>query len=313
MRVKRFYLTLSFLAALLVTGAVGAAQGEDGLRLQKVSEQVYAIVGPYGNRSAENLGNNASFGFVVTGEGVVLIDAGGSYRGAAEIEKLIREVTEQPVTVVINSGGQDHRWLGNGYFRERGARIIASDAAVADQRARRQDQLFMLGNLVGEAGMAGTEASYADETFDEAMRFTRGGVTFELKMVGPAHTPGDTLVWLPEQRIVFAGDVVFVGRLPGVLPYSSSRGWVEAFEVMAALEPETVVPGHGPATDPAQARADSYDYLAFLREAIGDFLDEGGAITDVGKLDQQRFSHLVDFDTLKGRNAQQVYQEMEWE
>jgi len=185
--------------------------------------------------------------------------------------------------------------------------------AVQDQRERTQDQLFMLGNLVGVEGLEGTAPVYADEVFESSKVFTLGGVTFELRRVGPAHTPGDTLVWLPQERIVFAGDVVFVGRMLEVLSHSSSRGWIEAFDSMAALEPTVIIPGHGPPTDLAGARKDTRDYLTFLRDLVGTFMELGGDITDIGTLDQSRFSYLVDYETLKGRNAQQVYQEMEWE
>jgi glyoxylase-like metal-dependent hydrolase (beta-lactamase superfamily II) len=310
MRKKGWLMGLSslLLVAFGLTVNAGAV-----LRLQKVNDNVYAVIGPFGNRTPENLGNNSTSGFVVTDEGVVLVDSGGTYRGAAAIEALIKQVTDKPVKVVINSGGQDHRWLGNSYFKARGAHIIASTAAVEDQRARTQDQLVMLGNLVGSEGMESTEPVYADETFEKTKRFTLGSVNFELHRVGPAHTPGDTLVWLPRKRIVFAGDVVFAGRMLGVLPHSSSRGWIEAFDAMARLEPAVVIPGHGPVTDLARARKDTYDYLAFLRQTVGAFVESGGSITETSTLNQARFDYLVDSATLEGRNAQQVYQEMEWE
>jgi glyoxylase-like metal-dependent hydrolase (beta-lactamase superfamily II) len=301
------------LSALLLAAFGLTANADEALRLQKVSDQVYAVVGPFGNRTPENLGSNSTSGFVVTDEGVVLVDSGGTYRGAAAIDALIKQVTDKPVKVVINSGGQDHRWLGNGYFKERGARIIASSAAVGDQRARKQDQLFMLGNQVGTDGLEGTEPVYADETFEKTKRFTLGGITFELQHVGPAHTPGDTLVWLPQERIVFAGDVVFVGRMLGVLPHSNSSGWIAAFDAMDVLQPAVVIPGHGPATDLAGARKDTRDYLTFLRDSVGAFMESGGDIIGIGTLDQARFDYLADSAILKGRNAQQVYQEMEWE
>ncbi|MCB1725701.1 MAG: MBL fold metallo-hydrolase [Gammaproteobacteria bacterium] len=300
-------------ALLLVTGATSARSATDALRLEMITDRVYAIVGPFGNRSPQNLGNNATFGFVVTDEGTVLIDSGGSYLGAEAIDRLIGQVTDQPVRVVINSGGQDHRWMGNGYFQQHGARIIASTAAVADQHARLQEQLSMLGSLVGTEGMAGTEAVYADETYEDDMRFALGGTTFVLQKVGPAHTPGDSLVWLPSQRIVFSGDVVYVGRMLGIMPHSNSAHWIDAFDVMAALDPVQVVPGHGPPTGLGTARTDTRDYLVFLRDAVRAFMENSGDITQVGTLDQSRFAHLVDYETLKGRNAQQVYQEMEWE
>jgi glyoxylase-like metal-dependent hydrolase (beta-lactamase superfamily II) len=313
MRNNRRFSRICLLALILFTPFVMAAGVDDLLHLQKVGEGIYAVVGPFGNRSPENLGNNATFGVVVTDEGVVLIDPGGSYKGAEAIDALIRRVTDKPVKIVINSGGQDHRWLGNGYFKARGARIIASAAADADHRARLQDQLFVLNNLVGKEGMAGTEPVYADETFEDRMTISLGGKSLELIRVGPAHTEGDSLVWLPQQRVVFSGDVVYIGRMLGVMGHSNSKHWVEAFETMAALGPVSVVPGHGGPTDLAKARSDTLDYLEFLRESVGTFMEEGGDITRIGTLDQSRFSYLVDYKTLKGRNAQQVFQEMEWE
>lgn len=307
---------LLFVLAWVLSAWSGATLATDvggQLELQQVNDHVYAIVGPYGNRTPENLGNNATFGAVITARGVVLIDAGGSHHGARAIEAAVRKVSDLPVIAVINSGGQDHRWLGNDYFRERGARIIASAAAVRDHRDRSRDQLIMLDNLLGAEALGGTEPAYAEETFDDEATLEIGGIRFELIRVGPAHTPGDTLVWLPEERVVFSGDVVYVGRMLGVIPVSSSRHWIDAFERMAALDPAVVVPGHGPATDMDRARADTYDYLVFLRQRVGAFMDDGGDIVDIGSLDQARFAHLVSFDDLSGRNAQQVFQEMEWE
>ncbi|MGD2173654.1 MAG: MBL fold metallo-hydrolase, partial [Gammaproteobacteria bacterium] len=148
---------LVLLACLGLAWSSVRADGE--LQLQQVTDNVYAIVGELGNRSTANLGNNATFGFVVTATGVVLIDPGATLQGARRIDAVIDEVTADPVIAVINTGGQDHRWLGNDFFRRQGARIIASEAAVADQRKRRQDQFIMLDDLVGKEGLAGTDAA----------------------------------------------------------------------------------------------------------------------------------------------------------
>lgn len=300
---------------LLVCGLClsGVATAGEPLALQKVTGNVYAIVGDMGNRSPENLGNNATFGFVVTPAGVVLIDSGGSYQGGKALAKVIRRVSDKPVIKVINTGGQDHRWLGNGYFRQRGADIIASKAAVKDQKARTQDQFFMLGNLVGQKALQDTNAVYANQTFTRQMRFEVGGTHFVIVHAGPAHTPGDSFVWLPKQRVVFSGDIVFTQRILGVLGYSHSKSWVKVFQTMAAYHPKYVVPGHGHPTTLARAKADTYDYLVFLRQAVAKFMKAGGDISDVGKIDQSKFKYLINFDTLAGRNAQRVYSELQWE
>jgi glyoxylase-like metal-dependent hydrolase (beta-lactamase superfamily II) len=282
------------------------------LRSLPVTEGIWAIVGEKGQRSAENLGNNATFGLIATEDGAVLIDAGGSYLGAEQLHAAIRAVTDLPVTLVINTGGQDHRWLGNGYWAAQGARIVAAEAAVEDQAARASMQLTMLSQLIGE-GLAGTEPVHASERFAERLDLTVAGRTIEIVHAAPAHTPGDVLVWLPEERVVFTGDIVFTERLLGVLEFSSSAGWVEAFEAMAALDPLHVVPGHGDPTTLERARADTYDYLVNLRERMREHIDSGGDIIGSVAVDQSAFSRLEQFDMLAGRNAQQVFTEMEWE
>jgi glyoxylase-like metal-dependent hydrolase (beta-lactamase superfamily II) len=295
--------------AVLATGA----HAQEVLNTRELAENVYALVGPLTNRDTENLGNNANFGVVITEDGVVLIDSGGSEKGARMIDAAIRRITDKPVRVVINTGGQDHRWLGNGYFKAQGARIIASEAAVADQRARSRDQLIALANLIGVEGLAGTEPVYAEEIFSERTTLTLGNTRLDIRHVGHAHTPGDSFVWLPEHKILFSGDIVYLDRMPSIGPQSAHRGWIDAFEVLAALEPEVVVGGHGDPANLAKAKADTYDYLVFLRQAVGDLIEGGGGIEDVGSIDQSRFGYLANYDALKGRNAQRVYEELEWE
>ncbi len=301
---------LLVLASVCISGTTMAA---DQLALEKVTGNVYAIVGSMGNRSPVNLGNNATFGFVVTPVGVVLIDPGGSYKGAQQLDAVIKRVTDKPVVKVINTGGQDHRWLGNGYFKQLGAEIIASQAAVKDQKARTQDQLFMLGNLVGVKGLEGTNPVYASRSFNHKLKFELGGTRFEIYHDGPAHTPGDSFVWLPQQQVMFSGDIVFTERMLGILDYSHSRNWVKVFQDMAAYHPKYLVPGHGHPTSMAKAKADTYDYLIFVRDVVAKFMKTGGDISDVGYIDQSRFKYLLNFDTLAGRNAQRVYSELEWE
>lgn len=304
--------TLKPAALISLLFAAGTALASP-LQVQKVTDGVYALVGDIGQRSPENFGNNATFGVIVTGDGVVLVDPGGGQNGAKQIHDAVRSITDRPVRLVINTGGQDHRWLGNGYFKARGARLLAAKAAVADQRARVTDQLIVLNRLVGEKLMAGTEPVYAEETFEGRRELELGGVRLVLRHAGTAHTPGDSFVWLPQKKVVFAGDIVYVERLLVVTPESRSKSWLKTFEEMAALKPEHVVPGHGPATTLARARADTYDYLVALRKQVKAFMDGGGEIYDVGKIDQSRFKHIKLFEELKGRNAQQVFQEMEWE
>lgn len=302
--------------SLIATETAGSAvppTADDNLSLQQVTKNVYGIVGPLHDRTATNLGNNATFGFVVTYHGVVLIDPGGSYKGAERIQRIIRSVTEQPVRFVINTGGEDHRWLGNDYFKSQGATVIASAEAVEDQKARLNEILSRLANTAGDAALQGTRDSYADITFDKQYRFSLGGDVFEIHHPGNAHSPGDSFVWLPRQKVIFAGDIACTDRLLSMMWYSRSKSWIEAYEAMASFKPVYVIPGHGKPTTLEVTGRDTYDYLTTLRKAIDDFMAAGGGIEEVNMIDQLRFRYLENYEALKNRNAQKIYEEIEFE
>ena len=304
---KHLILGLGMMAGLATSPALAGV-----LEVQPVAEGVWALVGPMTQRDAENLGNNATFGVVETTEGVVLIDAGGSRAGAEMLDAAIDGITDAPVTYVIDTGGQDHRWLGNGYWQAQGAKVIASEAAVADQKDRASMQMTALSMFLGDR-LEGTEPAYADISFADSYTLELGGMSFEITHAGQAHTPGDAFVWLPQRQVMFAGDIVFVDRLLGVLPFSNVKSWIAAFEAMAGYEPVHLVPGHGPATTLEQARADTYEYLVNLRSRIGELIEEGGDIMQAPEIDQSGFAYLDQFEMLAGRNAQATFEQMEWE
>lgn len=282
------------------------------LEVQSVTNGVWAIVGDMEQRNSDNLANNATFGVVETSDGVVLIDPGGSWLGAAALHDVIADLTDIPVKYVIDTGGQDHRWLGNGYWKAQGVHVIASADAVADQKDRGSMQLSMLSALLGDA-LAGTEPHYADVVFDDKYTLEIGGLTIEIIHPGAAHTPGDSFVWIADKKTVFTGDIVYVERILGVGDQSSILEWPTSFEAFAALNPTHVVPGHGHATTLDRATRDTYDYLMNLRVQIGALIETGGDIIASPKVDQSAFSHLAQFEALAGRNAQTVFQQMEWE
>jgi len=297
------------LAAIAFASSVLA----EGFNIQQVTPTIWALEGPAENRNPENLGNNATFGLIETTEGAVLIDPGGSYNGAAAIDAIVAKLTDQPVKYVINTGGQDHRWLGNGYWQSKGAKVIASQAAHEDHQDRGSLQLSILAQLIGSDGLENTEISEPDILFDDSFELVFGGEVISVQHPAAAHTPGDSFVWHEKSKTVFTGDIVYVGRVLGIMDFSSSADWLVAFETMAALDPMHLVPGHGPATTLDAARADTYDYLVNLRSKMGVHIDEGGDIIDAVKVDQSGFAHLEQFDALAGRNAQRVFEEMEWE
>jgi glyoxylase-like metal-dependent hydrolase (beta-lactamase superfamily II) len=279
----------------------------------KVAPDVYAFIGDTGGRTYDNYGMNANTGFIVTTGGVVVVDSGAGYLAAQAMHRAIRKVTRQPVKYVVNTGGQDHRWLGNGYFREQGAEIIAARPARADMEQRSGAQLEALRVDLKER-LDGTRPVYPEKLFEQRETLRLGGTEIHLLFFFGAHTPGDSVVWLPNQRVLFAGDLVYVDRLLGVLPVSNSRKWLASFEAMEKLKPAKIVPGHGKLCDLELARRDTRDYLRLLRGHMQKALDGGADLqTAIDSLDQTHFVRLQNYETLKGGNASRVYLEIEAE
>lgn len=259
-------------ALVLVAAVAGlfalSARADYQPRAEKVVDNVYAIVGPLGQRSAVNDGLNANFGFVVTPTGVILIDSGASRLGAKKIEAAISRVTKQPVRWVVNTGSQDHRWLGNAYFAGKGAEVIALARTAATQAEYAAQQMDGLKGFLGQR-LQGTQPLPAPATLaGDSVTLERGGETLELTYTD-THFPGDIRVWLPEHSVVFSGDLVYVDRLLGVMPWSSVKNGQQAFRALAALKPAHIVPGHGRVCDLAQAQRETGDYYDFLVDKIG--------------------------------------------
>lgn len=299
-------------AALLVLWASVATAVE--VRFEPVAENVYAHFGDIGARSVANEGLNANLGLVVTPAGAVLIDSGATWRSARDIQAAARRVTTQPIRWVINTGGQDHRWLGNGFFQALGAELIAHAAAVPDMRSRGGDQLSALRSLLGAAADDTVPVLPTRLVEGPNARLTLGGTVFELRHRGGGHTPGDLMVWLPHAQVVFAGDIVYVDRLLAVLPVSSTRAWLEAFAALEQLVPRRIVPGHGRLTDLATARAQTRAYLEALRAHMKRAVEQGIEVSEAVKsFNLAPFLHLKNAGELNPGNASRTYLEVERE
>ncbi|HSN79832.1 MAG TPA: MBL fold metallo-hydrolase, partial [Rhodoferax sp.] len=278
-----------------------------------VAEGVYAYIGDLEGRTYDNEGLNANIGLVVTPEGAVLIDSGSSYQVAAKIHAAVKKVTSQPLKLVINTGDQDHRWLGNGYFTEKGIETLAHADAQSDMQARAGEQ--MEGLKVLKERLDGTRPVLPSRLVkDQDTSLNMGGTVIELKHRQGGHTPGDTLVWLPQQNVLFSGDVVYVDRVLGLHPVSRTKTWLDSFAVIDQLKPQTIVPGHGDVTNLATAQAQTRDLLLALRAHMKKAVDNGVDISAAVKsFDGKPFAHLKHADVWLPQLANQTYLEMERE
>lgn len=309
---RRLALRTLLISPLLALSLSHASEPNFVPKAQLVVDQVYAIVGPLGQRSAANAGLNANYGFVVTEQGVILIDSGASAHSAAMLEKAIAQVTPQPVRWVLNTGSQDHRWLGNDYFARKGAQLHALAATVKTQKAVAEQQVTGMVRFVGDQ-MKGTSPRHADVVHPGSeVSLQLGGVQIQW-MDSSAHYPGDTMIHMPKAAVTFTGDLVYVDRLLGVLPQSNVRKAHQTFERLRALSPAHIVPGHGRVTNMAQAQKETGDYYEFLISNIGTAARNLESMPET--LDKfaspKQFKHLQNFEELHRGNMSRVFVDFE--
>ncbi len=294
------------LAGLLASAAALAAQP---LLAQRVSDTTWFVQGEAALGSAANRNFISNAGFVVTPQGVVVVDALGAPALAEELIAAIRQVTPLPIRYVIVTHYHADHVYGLQAFQALGATVIAqaggraylnSDTAQLRLVASR-DELFP---WVDEH----TRLVPADRWLQADTVLELGGEVFHLQHAGPAHTPEDLVVFAEHAGVLFAGDLVFRGRIPFV-GQADSRQWIAALGRLIDLQPHTVVPGHGPvSTEPVADLRLTRDYLVHLRQTMAEAaanlepFDEAYA-----RADWSRFDQLPLFRVANRMNAYNTY------
>ncbi|MBX2884124.1 MAG: MBL fold metallo-hydrolase [Granulosicoccus sp.] len=279
---------------------------------EEVSPGIWTSIGATAPATYENSGHNNNLSFIITDDGVVVINAGDNYLLAQALHREIKQRTEQPVKYVILENGQGHAMLGMNYWQEQGATVIAHEDAVQEIKHYGEDILARMQRRNRDKAM-GTALSLPDESIGAERIIELGGVRIEVLQLGPAHSPGDILVWLPQKKIVISGDLAFHQRLLPVFEDTDTAAWIETWPAFAALEAEIVIPGHGDPTVMEEVERYTIGYLKHLREEIGQLLEDGGTLIDAYSVDQSAYRHLDTFTELAVRNADRVYRAMEFE
>lgn len=305
------------LASCMLAAGMGAAAQELKAKVvpEKVTARTWFVQGKAGMASAENEAFNSNAGFVVTDEGVVVIDALGSPALGEKLLAAIRRVTTKPVKRVIVTHYHADHFYGLEAFRKAGAEIWAHGAAReyfanGEAERRRQQRARDLFPWVTE-NMPLLEA---DRWLEGDASFTLGGLRFEIQHFGPAHSPEDLVVVVPDEGVVFIGDILFTGRIPFV-GEADSKAWLARIERLISLKPRLMVTGHGEVSrDPAKDLVLTREYLVFLRQAMGKAVEDFVPFEEAYKrTDWSRFSKLPAFEAANRINAYGTYLLMEKE
>lgn len=248
-------------------------------QLQEVSDGIYAYLQPDGSWYLNNTG------FLVTGHGVISVDATSTERRTRAYLDAIAGVTDRPVRTLVNTHHHGDHTYGNSLFS--GATIVAHE--------KTREQVLASGppantGLFDDVEWGDVELAPPFLTYDRGVTLWADELRCEVSYVGtPAHTTNDSLVWIPERSVLFCGDLLFNGGTPFLL-MGSVAGAVEVLEdVVRPLGAQTIVAGHGPVSGPDLVE----DVLCYLRFVLD--VAERGREAGLTPLDAARQTDLGDY------------------
>lgn len=262
---------------------VSQSHGETGL--SRISDHVYSYVDVKDASAANSFGANA--GIVIGEKGILVVDTLVSAREAKRFIRDIREVSDKPITFVVNTHSHLDHSFGNSEFAGIGAHLIAQSDGSQLMHKNAENTLTnaVLFGLSRE-DMAGTTIVYPDITFQQRLDIDLGDLKVELIHLHPSHSPGSLLVHIPAENIVFAGDVLFSDFHP-YMADGDLEGWLETLDFLQTLEAKQIIPGHGPLSGSGEVEA-MKDYLTrfdqYARKLARGSTDMAGVVTELREM-----------------------------
>lgn len=249
-------------------------------RLEDLGGGLYAYIQPDGSWMINNTG------FLVGSGGVVAVDSCSTERRTRAFLDTVRAVSAAPVRTLLNTHSHPDHTAGNGWFP--GATVIAQERTRADLLAARvAPPLRDVFEPVDEG-----ELPFAPPflTYTDGITLWVDDLRCEVRYVGtPAHTTNDSILWIPERSVLYAGDLLFAGGTPFLLSGSIAGAIDVLTTVITPLDARTIVPGHGPVCD-ARTIGPTLDYLRFVQD-----LARGGVDAGLSPLDAAREADLGEY------------------
>jgi glyoxylase-like metal-dependent hydrolase (beta-lactamase superfamily II) len=294
---------------LVYANAVSAETRIAEPKVVKVNDRVYALLGPLGLPSQHNQGYMVNATVIIGDKGVILVDSGGTDEVGRHLAKSIARITPKPVTHIINTHHHGDHVLGNVAFK--GAEIISSEQCKALVEKTGMEWVQIMENLVGRK-FPNTHPVPATLTFKEESSSERSlqGVKILFWVPLGSHTPGDMMVYLPDDKVLIGGDILVNTTTP-VMRDANVRNWIGALAKAQEFDATTIVPGHGPLMSKSDV-VKLHKLLAVFYAGIEAGYKKGLTDSEIrGKLDLSEWQKLNEFETNMGGNINRAYLEVE--
>ena len=221
-------------------------------RVVPINDRVFVLLGPVQHANPQNQGYMVNSTLIIGDRGAIVVDPGGTDEVGWHIATTVLGITSKRVTHVINTHPHGDHYLGNTAFP--GARILSSEACRKLVTERGHEWVAMMEDMVGRK-LPATRAVPASETYPTGITGTSiQGVRVVFWVPPGSHTEGDMLIYLPEDKVLIAGDILVNGVVP-TLQDGFLRNWIGTLDTIQTLDVERFIPGHGPVgLEPMQER-----------------------------------------------------------
>jgi cyclase len=250
------------LAAVLCALWTHPVSGEG---LTKIADNIFSYVNLQKAGPQNSFGANA--GIIIGRDGIVVVDTLISAKEAKRFIRDIRAISDKPIRYVINTHYHLDHSFGNSEFEKLGAVIIAHENCKKDLEDKGEASLKNAKSYgLSDIDMEGTRIAVPSMTFRDRMGIDLGDQKIELIYAGPSHSDDSIMVYLPDKKVLFAGDVLFTDYHPFIAD-GYLEGWGQALDTMIAMDVVKIIPGHGPISGKKDLR-EMKEYLAtFDRKA----------------------------------------------
>ena len=306
---KHMTVLLLFLSVSITAYSETTANALPKPKIEKINDRVYALLGPVALPNKQNRGYMVNSTVIIGSKGVILIDTGFSDEIGRHIKKEISRITDKPVTHIINTHFHGDHILGNSEFK--GATIISSENCKATMEKSGYEWIGILESITG-LKFPNTKPVVANKGYAEQTRsdVSLEGINIQLWVPKGSHTPGDMMVYLPEDRILIAGDILVNTMIPSFRDAHVAT-WITTLQEITKLDPVTIVPGHGPLMKTADVKK-LHSLISTLYSGIETGYKDGLMDSEIRKtLDLTEWKKLKHFDDLMGTNINRAYLEVE--
>ena len=279
------------------------------LKPEKIAENTYVFIGKKEFFNVKNGGNISNSAFIVTKDGVIVIDTGSSAKYGEQMKKAIKTITDKPILTVINTHHHPDHFLGNSAFKD--ANIIATKHTKDDITNNGDLYIINLINLTYK-WMEGTKVkapnTELDETKDQYIKLGK----HKLKLIYlDGHTDSDLVLFDEYTKTLFASDLIFYNRIAAT-PHANINKWISALDKLRQIDYAILVPGHGPISKEKEPFDQVKRYLIYLDKTLRSSAKEGLSVFEVLQLPKPKeFTNLSMIEDEFERSVVNLYPKYE--